>query len=184
METLEIKIRESIDYEAQLTFLIKRDFFVTFYKFKYISYYLNGVTLILLGIILFTPHDSLLSLKAVSILMLSFFWICYLVYSITIIYKWYNRNKWKRESITLAKKDESSYKFYFDNEKLSFETSTYKTELTWDYYTYWIENKNSIFLFTKSNIYEALYYSESDLGKTNYLELKNIASEKLEKLDN
>lgn len=110
-------------------------------------------------------------------------WIIAILFTFPIFLKLLNRYKWKKKSIALAKNETIGYKLYFDQEIISFETPTYKTELSWDYYTYWIENKNSIYIFPKSNLYEALYYSESDLGIEIYLEFKSFAATKLIKLD-
>jgi hypothetical protein len=183
MEPIEFINRENPDYENQLTYLIKREFFVTYHKLRKFTYYLIGATLIAFGIILFTPSNSLITIKALSILLLSLIWLITILFAIPILLKWYKRYKWKMNSIAFAKNDDHSYKLYFNEEKISFETTKYKTELSWDYYTYWIEHKNSIFIFPKSNIYEAVYYSASDLGAENYLYLKNIASTKLIRLD-
>jgi len=70
----------------------------------------------------------------------------------------------------------------FDNEKISFETNSYKTELKWDYYDNYALDKNSIFIFTHRNIYEALYYSQNEIGIDNFLMLKTVVTEKLKKM--
>ena len=183
MEPIEFSNQENPDYEAQLNYLIRREFYVTYHKIRKFPYYLIGITLFFFGIIIFTPSNSLITLKVISISMLSLAWVFTILFVIPILFKWYKRYKWKKDSLAFAKRGGVSYKLSFDKEKISFETQTYKTEFSWDYYTYWTENKNSIYIFSKSNLYEALYYSELDLGAENYLELKKIASDKLTRLD-
>lgn len=75
-----------------------------------------------------------------------------------------------------------NYTFYFDQDVLKFEMETSKSEISWAHYMYWAENKNSIFIVPESNLYDSIYYSESELGTQNYQELKSIASSKLIKL--
>lgn len=82
-----------------------------------------------------------------------------------------------------GKRDPRGYKIWFDSEKIVFESNTYRSELAWDHYKFWMENRNSIFIFPKDSIFEAIYYSKADLGEENYQTLKAIVTEKLTKLD-
>ena len=183
MEPIEFKNRENPDYEAQLTYLIKREFLITYNRYRKLPFYLIGASIFVLGIFLLTPSNNLITLKVMLFVFLPLTWIVAILFTFPIFLKLLNRYKWKKKLIALPKNETIGYKLYFDHEIISFKTPTYKTEFSWDYYTYWIENKNSIYIFPQSNLYEALYYSESDLGIEIYLEFKSIAATKLIKLD-
>ena len=182
MEPIEFSNSNNPDHEAQLTYLIKREFYVTYYRLRKYPYYLIAITIIILALLQFTPSDNLIILKSVSIVMLILVWFFTLIFLTTVLIKWYRRNQWKKECLKLTTQKDAIYSFYFDEEKLQFHHATYKTELNWDYYKYWSENKESIFIFPATNIYEAIYYSVSDLGIENYSLLKGIVSSKLTKL--
>lgn len=155
---------------------------MTYQGVKKLPIYLIAITIVILGLFIFTPPDSLITFKAVSSIMLALAWACALLFAALILYKWYKRYKWKKKSVELANNADECYKFYFTEERIFFEGPKYKTEFTWDHYTYWIENNNTIFIFPGSNLYEALYFSVRDLGLENYCKFKSIASSKLEQL--
>ena len=182
MEPIEFNNRNNPDLKKQLTFLIKREFYVTYYRGIKFSYYLIGATLILLGVLQFTPSDDLIVLKSMSIISLTLTWACTLIYLLIILIKWFKRYLWRNKSIVAANKQDVVYKLYFNEEKIFFEGPTYKTEMSWDHYTYWTENNNSIFIFPANNLYDCVYYSVSDLGVNNYILFKNIAALKLKRL--
>ena len=183
MITINFKNKDNPDYESQLTYLIRREFYVRYYKFLRPTLYLIASTLILFGLIAFTPSQSAIILKVIFIALISLIWFVALLFGTLIVFKWLNRYKWKRDSMEASKKNDSNFTLSFDTEKIYFEAETYKIETSWDYYAYWTENKKSIFLFPRDNLYGALFYSEKDLGRTNYAELKSIAAAKLERLE-
>ena len=182
MNPIEFKNKNNPDYEAQLSYLIKREFHVTYYRIRRYPYFLLGATVILLGLLQFTEPDNFIVLKSVSIALLTIVWLCSLIYLTAILIKWVKRNLWKKKSIAFAQKNESTYTLYFDEEKISFSGPNYKTELAWEYYQYWTEKNNSIFIFPPGSLYNAIYYSIVDLGVDNYKLLKDIASSKLTEL--
>jgi hypothetical protein len=182
MEQIDFRNRDNPDYEAQLNYLIQREFFVEYYGYRKFLYYLIGITLIIIGIFQFTSPDIFLTIKAIFFVMISLSWLITILFALSILFKWLKRRKWKLSSIEFSKNNDLNYKLSFDQEKILIEAPTYKMEFSWEYYSYWAENKNSIFIFPCSNLYDALYYSKSDLGEENYLEFKNIATTKLIRL--
>ena len=179
MIQIEFTNRSNPDYKTQLSFLIKKEFYVTYYKFRKYPYFLIGATIILLGLLQFTGVNNFITLKSVSIFVLIISWIFAIIYITTILIKWFKRQLWKQKSIAFSLKPNLGYIFYFDEEKIAFTTPTYKTEFVWEYYKYWVENNNSIFIFPPNSIYDAVYFSTADLGNENYKQLKEIASSKL-----
>ncbi len=182
MEPIDFSNKENPDFEDQLAYLIKREFYVSYHKYRKLPYYLIGATLVSLGIIL-EPSNNLLTLKAMLTIFLALVWMCAILFAIPVIIKWVNRYTWKRDAVLESKNSFADYRFSFDQEKIYFDSPTFKSETSWDHYCYWIENKNSIFIIPKSSLYDALYYSVSDLGVENYSAFKSIASAKLIKLD-
>jgi hypothetical protein len=182
MITINFKSRENPDYEAQLSYLIRREFYVSYNRFARPTFYLIGITVILFSLIQFAS-GTLGSVIVVFIALISLVWIIAIWFGFTVLFKWIKRYKWKKDCIKAAENANTNFTFSFDKEKICFESSIYKTEISWDYYSYWTEHKKSIFLFEESNIYDALYYSERDLGYSNYAELKLIVAEKLQKLE-
>ena len=75
-----------------------------------------------------------------------------------------------------------SYWLSFDESKITFITDNYSSDIKWEYYKYYKENRNSIFLFTES-IYDAVACARSEIGDENYESLKAIVTKKITELD-
>ncbi len=179
VEPIQFTNRENPDLKDQLTFLIKREFYVRYAKLRKVPLYLAGITLAVIAIYVFTPTNSLITLKAITLVLLGLAWGISVLVSVFILIKWIKRNRWKNKMLEWASQNSNNYTFYFDQDVLKFEMETFKSEISWAHYIYWAENKNSIFIFPESNLYDSIYYSESELGTENYQELKRLASSKL-----
>lgn len=143
---------------------------------------LCGMTIAVLGLLTLTENDRLISYKAVFSVLTSLLWAVALLYFLTIFIRRFKRQRWRNKAVAATFCNDFSYYLFFDAEKISYSTSTYKTDLSWEYYKYWSEDKNSIYIFSEST-YEGLYYSHRELGIENYERLKDIVALKLISLD-
>jgi len=184
MEPIELNNRSNPEHEAQISFLIKREFYVSYYKLRKLPYYLIGSTIAVFVLLLSTSPDRFIVLKSMSIVSIFAGWAGALGLLVILMIKWWKKYLWKKKIVALARGTDKSSKFYFDEEKIVFEGATFKTEVAWNHYMYWTENRNSLFIFPPNNIYDALAFSISELGTVNFLKLKNYASSKLEELPN
>jgi hypothetical protein len=167
----------------QLDFLIKREFFVTYYGYKKVLIYFGSWTLAVFGLFTLTDSDILIKLKVVLIALTAISWLVALGVIVTIFIKRQKRIRWRDTTIkSVLSKDEKIH-MTFDNEKLTFLTDTHKTEIKWDYYKFYTEYKDSMFFIPKDNLYETISFATSEIGQINFNELIDIAKLKLKLLD-
>ena len=178
MEPIEIN-KATPELADQLTFLISQEFYITYNRYQYFPFYLFGFTIIVIALSIFTDSESLIALKGVSIMLTLLVWLITIIWLFTILIKRYNREVWKRKSIKHLYLKHVKYQLSFDSEKIYFTTDDFTSEIKWSYYKYYAIHKNSIFIFRESNVYEAIYYSQNELGTENYERLKTIVSKSL-----
>ena len=183
MELIDLN-RVTPDLNAQLAFLIKREFYVTYYKYRKLPYLLIGLVIIFIIALFLPDNDYTVGLKTVTITILLILVLFSILLGLNFLIKKQKRDRWKQSVIQKFLQDDKDkpFKFGFNDDNLFFETETYKSEIKWDYYKYWTESDNSIFIFPSNNIYEAIYYSNSEIGQDNYDKLKQLASIKLKPL--
>lgn len=175
--------RTAEDLKQQIDFLIKREFFVTYYGYKRVFIYFIGWTLAVLAFSTLSDSNNLVTFKVVLICLTSIAWLVGLVILVKIIIKRQKRVKWRDTTIKSFLAKEIKGHLTFDEEKLTFITDTYKTEIKWDYYKFYAEHRSSIFLIPEASLYEALYFSPTDIGQHNFEQLRNIAKTRLKLLD-
>lgn len=176
--------RTATDLKQQIDFLIKREFFITFNDYKKLFIYFLAWTLAVFGLSTLTDTDLLITLKVVLICLTAIAWLVALAVFGAIIIRRQRRIRWRNTTIkSVLGKDEKVH-MTFDNEKLTFITDTYKTEIKWDYYNFYTECMDSMFFIPKENLYEATCFSPSEIGLINFNELRDIAKSKLKLLDN
>jgi hypothetical protein len=176
--------RTATDIKQQFDFLIKRELFVTYYGYKEILVYFIGWTVAVFGLSTLTNTNVLITLKAILISLTAVVWMIALVIIVAISIKRQKRIRWRDRTIKSFLSKDIKIQMAFDNEKLTFITDTYKTEIKWDYYKFYTEYRNSMFFIPKDNLYEAIGISPSEIGQINFNELREIAKLKLELLDN
>jgi hypothetical protein len=71
------------------------------------------------------------------------------------------------------------YQFGFDDDRVYYGTSEFDMAVAWNWYGYFAESENSLFIFPKTSLYEAFYFSRNELGTDLYEDLKRLASERL-----
>ncbi|MFT3674263.1 MAG: hypothetical protein QM781_00050 [Chitinophagaceae bacterium] len=175
--------RSTADLKLQIDFLIKREFFVTYFDYKRVLIYFSGWTLAVLALSTLTDSNNLVTLKVVLIFLTAIAWLVGLVILVTIIIKRQKRVRWRDTTIKSFLAKEIEARMTFDEEKLTFITETYKTEIKWDYYKFYAEHKNSIFFIPEENLYGALCFSPRSIGQDNFEQLKSIAKTRLKLLD-
>ena len=175
-----ITLNKSVpELNEQLGFLIKCEFYISYFKYRKRIIYLIGITLLIACFVKLTEDDSFVALKAVSFAIAAIMWLITFIIFCLILIKLYRRSSWKKKVIQYMHKSNPAFQFAFDENNLYFVTDTYKTELSWNYYRYYSIHKNSIFIFPENNIYDALYYSKTELGDTEFSHLETIVSSKL-----
>ncbi len=180
METIQL-IKHESDLSVQLDFLISLEFRNVFRKYRTNGIYLVVLTLFIVLLSIFSDDSNYLALKGVSVIMLTLIWIFALGHLVVLLTRYRNRIKWKQGQIQ-AYSTQATTEFYFNDEVISYKSDKYDTALKWDYFTYFKEHKNSIFIFDNQNTYQALYFSDRELGIDNFQTFKNIISQKLKPL--
>jgi hypothetical protein len=172
------------ELNRQLDFLIKQEFRISYFKYRHISLYLLVITILLVALLIFTDFTTLITLKAVSTVIISMLWTIAFIIGLTILFKKYKRNIWKRKTLKATFSNDIKFKFSFDDKELHFVTDSYKTDIKWNYYKYYAVDKDSIFIFNKANIYDAIYYSKNELGNKHFDDLKQICATNLILIEN
>ncbi len=175
--------RTATDLKKQIDFLIKREFLGTYYGYKRDLIYFICWTLSVFALSTLTDNNNLVTLKVVLICLTAIAWLVGLVILIVIVIKRQKRITWRNSSIKSFLSKAVACHMTFDEEKLSFVTDSYKTEIKWDYYKFYSEHKKSIFFIPEDSLYEALYFSPADIGQDNFDQLRNIAKSRLRLLD-
>lgn len=178
MEPILIK-RNTKDFKHQLDFLIKQELILSYSPYKKTAYYLAGFSIITFILFLLPETKFFVILKGMLVFFTSLFWAFVFIFIATILIKKYKRIKWRNQSIEYFKKNEGTALMSFDNEKIYFTTTVHKTEINWSYYSTYSFDKDSVFIFPNHNIYEALYFSKTELGEENFQNLTTIIKENL-----
>jgi hypothetical protein len=171
--------RNKADLKQQFNYLIRQEFIITYGSHKRLPLCLIGATLAILAVAVFTNNDSLIVFKGVSLLLIAIAWVIAAIFFVTLLIKWIKRTNWRDQSINFFLLAASKAYIVFDNDKLTFITDTYKSEINWEFYKYFGEDDSSVYLFPERNLYEALYFSANDIGEENLEKLKAIAKSKL-----
>ena len=175
MPTIELTIATP-ELSDQLNFLIRLEFINIYRKNKVRLYWLIGFTLFYLFVFLLPDTDRNIPLKGVFTILIGLIWLGTLIFITTIVFKYKSRIQWKKRKVSELFANNGKYKFSWDSERISYSTEKYDTSLKWDMFKYYTENKNTIYIFNGRNTYEALCYTETELGHDYYQNLKGIAS--------
>jgi len=147
------------------------------------AYYILGWTVFIALLWLLADSNDFLSIKAVLTVLTAIIWSAVVFFVITLLVRYYKRISWRNNAVKEAVNKRIIFTFSFDAERIYYSAGEQRWDLSWSYYKYWCEDKDSIYIFKESNIYEALYYSKNELGLDIYNHLKEIANDRLIKLD-
>lgn len=181
MKPLELP-RATSDLNDQLSFLIKREMYVRYARYRRLIYIVAACLFLFIESQFLTETESVAFAKYVTVSMLSMLLFYLVVLFFIFLITKQKRNQWKIRTIRKLSHVNNAIKFYFDDKRLLFKTESHTSEIRWEYYKYWVENKDSLFIFPEKNLYEAIYYSKAELGVDNYDNLKRIAGSKLASL--
>ena len=161
----------------QYQVLIRREFYVRFNWVIKATYLFLGWTAALTCFAVFAGQ-GFLTLKIVLFFLTALFAIVAIIFYFSILVIWVKRLNWKKSAIKKVAESKSNYWLKFDDSQISFEADTFSSNIKWEYYKYYQEYKDSIFIFPDS-IYDAVFWSRSEIGQENYCRLKEIAEAKL-----
>lgn len=166
---------------TQLEFLIRRDVFPRGNSYKKAFFYLLGWTVVLLAFSYFT-EDSFVVLKAVLLYLTTLALLVFVIIAIVFFVKFQKRSAWKRQALMSLSRNTGFYFLSFDDDQLFIETDTYSSQIKWNYFDYYAEDKDSLFIIPK-RLYESIACSKVELGVEEYERLKTLLSSKLSPLD-
>ncbi|TKK64220.1 YcxB family protein [Ilyomonas limi] len=176
MQPIKIAYNSS-SVKAQLEYLIKQEFIASFGNFKKPALYLLGWICFIVPFSYLT-RDNLVVLKGVLLSLTALAVFLAIGLSIPILIKFLKRNAWKRKTLLNLSKNDQYYFLSFDDDQISISTDMYNTNIKWNYYNYYTEFNDSLYLIPKS-FYEAIACSRLELGDDSYERLKAILSTKL-----
>jgi len=174
--------RATADLNDQLSFLIDREMYVRYYRYRKLVYMVAAFLFLFTESQFLTDTQTVVQAKVVTTAILSILVLFLVLKFFSFLVTKQKRKLWKIRTIRKLSQVNNAIKFYFDDKRLLFKTDSHTSEIKWEYYKYWVENKDSLFIFPEKNLYEAIYYSKAELGMDNYDNLKRIAGSKLEVL--
>ncbi|MDH7460741.1 hypothetical protein QEG73_05605 [Chitinophagaceae bacterium 26-R-25] len=181
MKPLELP-RATPDLNDQLSFLIDREMYVRYSRYRRLIYMVAAFLFLFIESQFLTDTQTVVQAKVATTAILSMLVVFLVLMFFSFLVTKQKRKLWKIRTIRKLSQVNNAIKFYFDDKRLLFKTESHTSEIKWEYYKYWVENKDSLFIFPEKNLYEAIYYSKAELGMDNYDNLKRIAGSKLEVL--
>jgi hypothetical protein len=139
--------RNKPNLKQQLNFLIRQEFLITYGPHKKLALYLIGTTLIILVVALFSSTDNLIVFKGVSLVLIALAWLVAVAFSVTLLIKWIKRTHWRNKSIDSFLFADTKAYIVFEDDKLTFITDTFKSDIKLKFYKYFGEDKTSIHFF-------------------------------------
>jgi len=183
VEKIEILNTKS-DLNRQFMFLRSLEYNI-YYKglHKGIAICLIGLTTLFIGLLFIPDNDLIIKIKAVASILFLLSLIAAFIYLCWFLIQKGKKDLSIKKMINNGLLPENKYSLSFDDQKLIFINKKVKSELSWDYYTFYSEDQHSIYLFPKGvSIYACTSFSENEIGQEAIEKLKKIAKEKLEKI--
>ncbi len=91
--------KEIPELSDQLDFLIKYEFYISYFKYRRSLKYLFWISLLIAGLYICSDTQSLISLKVMSLAIITLSWfITGIIFSV-YLFKRYKRALWKKETI-------------------------------------------------------------------------------------
>ena len=177
MEPILIKPDSSLLNE-QYRFLIHREFYIRYNWYKKAVFYLLAWIVLLIGFSFLIDPETLVTFKVVLLFTTALAFVIAVIFSLTIIAKWLKRQSLNKARIKDIVENKLNYWLAFDETQISFSTETYSSNIKWEYYKYYKENKDSLYIFQTSS-YDAIACSKTEIGERNYDLLKEIVIRKL-----
>jgi hypothetical protein len=177
MEPILIKPDSSLLNE-QYRFLIHREFYIRYNWYKKAVFYLLAWIVLLIGFSFLTDPETLVTFKVVLLFTTALAFVIAVIFALTIIAKWLKRQSLNKARIKDIVENKLNYWLAFDETQISFSTETYGSNIKWEYYKYYKENKDSLYIFPASS-YDAIACSKTEIGERNYDLLKDIVIRKL-----
>lgn len=134
-------------------------------------------SLIFLILFFFTNSSSLVTLKAVSFTLLGLAWFAALIFAFWKYLKWQKNKTRINENIETEIRKKINYFMSYDTNGITHSSDDYKTELKWNHFVGYLNNRDSVFLFPKGSIYSCISFSKFEIGKEhldNLLELVKV----------
>jgi hypothetical protein len=137
---------------------------------------ITGFTVLLY---LFTPSESLMVLKAISLPFTALAWVFLLVVTLWLLGKRLKTRKNIQRWVEMELNNGKQYYMYFDEKGLTYGSENFKTEVCWSHYFCYLETPTVVLLFTKGAKYDFASFSAFEIGEVNLAQLKAIVREEL-----
>lgn len=181
MEPIFIEANQLI-LNMQHQFLIRREFYVRYSWAKKYGYYFLGWLAAFAILNILTESNIFVTFKVVLLGLTAIAFFVVLIFLVVVTFNWFKRQAWKRQMIRRASQGKMKYWLTFDETYISFSTDVQQTNLKWEYFKYFKEYGDSIYIFP-DRIYESIACSKSEIGISIYGRLKGIVEKKLKPLN-
>jgi hypothetical protein len=178
-ETVEtIKIQNTReDLYRQYKFIKKLDYKIHYQKLhRTILQSLLISTAVVVGLIFLTDTSSLITIKAITFIIILLAWALRGVYIAWFFIKMKKVDNWIHSAIANALESDIKHSFWYDDQKIVFITEKIKSEIAWSYYKYYAEDTSSVYFFPENtSLYSGTSFSESEIGNKAIEDLKKMA---------
>lgn len=162
--------------------MIQTEFYTRFKWVIKATYIFLGWVVLLTCFAIFTSLETFFTLKVILFVLTALFAAIAIIFFLFLVGIWLRRLSWKRAAVKDMAENQLNYWLTFDDTHISFGADTYNSNVKWEYYKYYKEHGDSIYIFPDS-IYHAIFWSKSEIGQENYDRLKQIAEIKLTALN-
>jgi len=107
------------------------------------------------------------------------FWVFSLIIAVSYLVKLYKRNIWIKKTVTAILKKNAKNYLLFDEEQLTYSSDDYKSEIKWTYFSAYLEDTISIYIFPQGSVFSCHSFSAFEIGQDNLQQLKQIVRTKL-----
>lgn len=177
MDPILIKPNSSL-LNLQYQFIIRREFYTRYSWIIRIGYYFLVWIIFLMSFTLFTNPDTFIALKILLLVLSVLAVVIIAIFSLIMLIRWIKRQYWKKKKIKYIVDNNLNYWLTFDDAQISFSTDIHSSNIKWEYYKYYKEYKDSIYI-SPHNIYETVAFCRSEIGQTHYDLLKKIVMKRL-----
>lgn len=174
--------RTKEDLARQAAFLIRLSNHAQWHEHKRALLYLLGFTMLLVFCFVFTGSNQLIALKGVASVLMTIFWIIAIVYALFFFSKRYRAHQAMRSVFENSLQQPIKEYLSFNEDNITISSSEFSSELKWSYYTNYLEDDSTLYLFKAGTPYTVVCFSVVEIGEEPLLVLKQIARNKLEKL--
>ncbi len=165
--------------KTEIDYLITRELKSSSKGLRKWMLYLSICSIIIVGLLLIINSEKIAVPIAISMYIVGFFWIITLPFGIKYLLLKSKRKRWRNRIIKHSQDNQSNHYLKFDEEQISVSNELSESIVKWDYFKYYSEYNQVLFILKEKSLYDTLSFSPLNIGTENLEKLKLIVHTKL-----